>query len=536
MITMKHRIALICSAILFLFLGGMAQEPTMVFDGTKLKITVPTGRLEFQRDAIENAAIRDCFEWGGRESCIFMARNEAYVFKPTGLSTDETVNITGLFNGDTITIQVEMRPTPITPLLPPEDKEVVGKETVLYIIIAVVLVALLVLFFILRRKKGSKKDPSKTQYDPSVISIIKDESVNYERGLAHVLEHPNDYLTFDMETVFDDTAVRKVYMSTTLAKQLYEFFCNSLEADGRTNETGCFILGCWDLLQGKRDRYDISLEYMVEPGDDADFGEYSLHFGKKISINMASVIDNLAQETKRDYLMTCWMHSHPGLGLFLSNHDLIVQKQLTYSDQKNRLLAIVIDTNTPELKTGFFTSKNDGTMNNREEVKRWFSFEEIYREGREKCRSNAPQEETGKKEEECFGANPDCFNITLSGDTVDYIGFAPHAINQLDNALYTSNKGIVGYLFGDKRDRYLEVSCCLPYDNEEKLGCIVYADGLNTSLLNQYTSELAGSHAFINCTSDDHIYVWVKNANGSFEKVGESTLTQMKEWIRRKRV
>ena len=82
-------------------------------------------------------------------------------------------------------------------------------------------------------------------------------------------------------------------------------------------------------------------------------------------------------------------------------------------------------------------------MNNKEEVKHWFSFEDIYREGREKSRSNTPKEEM--KEEECFGANPDCFNITLSGDTVDYIGFAPHAINQLDNILYSCSKGIVGY-------------------------------------------------------------------------------------------
>ena len=533
MIAMRHRIALICSAILFLVVGAVAQEPTMVFDGTKLKITVPSGRLEFQRDSIKNEAIRNCFDWGGRENCIFMASNQPYVFKPVGLSTNETVSVLGLFNGKPITIQVEMRPEAKLPPEPSVGKESVWKEYMLYIILGAVLVVLLVVIVILR-KRGSKNDPSQTKYDPSVISIIKDESVKYDRGLAHVLENADDYLTFDMDTVFADTSVRKVYLSTTLAKQLYDFFNNSLEADGRTNETGCFIVGCWDFAQEKRARYDISLEYMVEPGDDADFGEYSLHFGKKISVNMASVIDNLAKKTNRDYLLTCWMHSHPGLGLFLSNHDLIVQKQLTYSDQKNRLLAIVIDPNTPELKTGFFTAKADGNMNNKEEVKRWFSFEEIYREGREKSRSNPPKEEV--KEEECFGANPDCFNITLSGDTVDYIGFAPHAINQLDSMLYSCNKGVVGYLFGEERERYLEVGCCLPYDNEEKLGCVIYADSLNASLLSQYASELTGGKVFINCNSDDRIIVWVKKANGAFEKVGESTLTQMKEWIRRKRV
>ena len=532
MIAMKHKIVILCSAILFLTLGAVAQEPTMVFDGSKLSISVPSGRLEFQRNDIGNTAIRDCFEWGGRENCMFMAQNEPYVFKPVGLSTDEQVTIPGIFNGEPITIKVEMQPAPKPQ--PTTEHNEKDSNLMLYIILGVILVVLIVVFFVLRSRRSKKDDPGNVKYDPSVISIIKDESVKYERGLTHVLEHPDEYLSFDMHTVFADTCVNKVYLSTTLVKKLYEFFSNSLEADGRTNETGCFIVGCWDLVNGKRGRYDISLEYMVEPGDDADFGEYSLHFGKKISINMASVIDNLAQKTNRDYLLTCWMHSHPGLGLFLSNHDLIVQKQLTYPDQKNRLLAIVIDTNTPELNTGFFTAKSDGTMNNREDVKRWFSFEEIYRNGRELSRTAPPKVE--EKEEEKFGTNPDCFNVTLSGETIDYIGFAPHAINQVDTTLYSCPQGIVGYFFGEVKNRYIEVSCCLPYDNEEKLGCLVFADGLDSTQLPKYANDLMGSKFFINCTSDDRMYIWVRNANGAFETVGESALGQMKEWIRRKRV
>ena len=536
MIAMKHRLVLICSAILFLVLGARAQGPTMVFDGNKLSINVPSGRLEFKNSEIENEAIRNCFEWGGRENCMFMARSDAYVFRPTGLSTDEKVSIQGVYNGEPITITVEMRPVQKTQPTIPGEKSKEGPSMVLLIIATVVALAVLVLVFYLLRRKKVTKETDTVKYDPNVISIIKDESIKYEHGLSHVVAHPNEYITFDMDSVYDDTAVKKVFLSTGLIKKLYEFFSNSLESDGRTNETGCFIVGCWDCIKGKQNSYDISLEYMVEPGDDADFGEYSLHFGKKISINMASIIDNLAQKTKRDYLLTCWMHSHPGLGLFLSSHDLIVQKQLTYSDHKNRLLAIVIDTNTPELKTGFFTAKKDGTMNNNEDVKRWFSFEDIYREGRELSRSNAGKEEVQEKAEECFGTNPDCFNITLKGDTMDYLGFAAHAINQIDTTLYSCGKGVVGYLFGDEHDRYLEVGCCLPYDNEEKIGCLVYGDGLKASQLSQYASDIADSKVVVNCTSDDKIIVWVKNAKGSFENVGESALTQMKEWIRRKRV
>lgn len=534
MIAMKHRKAFLFFA--FLLLSGVmcAQGPTMVFDGSKLSITVPSGRLEFQRDAIENEAIRDCFEWGGRENCMFMARNEAYEFRPVGLSTDETVSVPGIYNGEPILINVEMRPAPKPQTVTgPSGKQNNGQSLLLYIILGAVVAALLVLILFLRRKKKDKDNPSSVKYDPNVISIIKDESVKYERGLAHVLEHPNEYIVVDMNTVFSDTSVNKVYLNTDLVKRLYDFFNNSLESDGRTNETGCFIVGCWDFIKDKRGRYDISLEYMVEPGDDADFGEYSLNFGKKISVNMASVIHNLAQKTQRDYVLTCWMHSHPGLGLFLSSQDLIVQKQLTYSDQRNRLLAIVIDTNTPDLKTGFFTAKADGTMNNREEVKRWFSFEELYREGREMSRSNQVKAPT--KEEDSFGTNPNCFNITTTSDSIDHIGFAPHAINQIDTTLYSCARGVVGYFFGEERNRYIEVSCCIPYDNEEKMGCLIYGDSLDSSQLYKYSSDLVNSRVFVNCTPDDQIYVWVKDGNGNFERVGESTLTQMKEWIRRKR-
>ena len=158
MIAMKHRIVILCSAILFLALGAVAQEPTMVFDGSKLSVTVPTGRLEFQRNDIGNAAIRDCFEWGGRESCMFMAQNEPYVFKPVGLSTDEQVSVPGVFNGEPITIKVEMRPAP-KPKTPTEPAKK-DSNMLLYVILGVVLLALMAVMEHIgyRRMLGSKKE------------------------------------------------------------------------------------------------------------------------------------------------------------------------------------------------------------------------------------------------------------------------------------------------------------------------------------------------------------------------------------------
>lgn len=534
---MKHRIITLCSIILFATVGARAQAPTMTFDGSKLRVMVPEGYLELKRDGVGNEAIRDCFAWND-DNCLFMSQSDPYVFEPKGLATDEAVSIEGMFDSNPITIQVEMilqkTPSNTTGNNPSTGTgSKIDKNLLIIIGIGVLLLVLLIVLIVV--KKSKKKGPvkSKETNDPNIISYVTDESVKYEKGLQHVKNHLNDYLIFDMDMVFANTAVNKVYMHTTLVKNLYDFFNGSLEVDGRTKETGCFILGCWDFQEGRRDRYDISLEQMVEPGDDADFEEYSLSFGKKIGVAMNRLIEDLAKKSKRDYVQTCWMHSHPGLGLFLSNQDLIVQQQLTYPDHRNRLIAIVIDTNTPDFKVGFFTAKADGKMNNKEEVKRWFSFEEIYRQSRELSRN---QKAKNVPDDDNFAEHPDNFNIVLNDNEIDHVGFAPHAINQIDHTLYSGVKGVVGYFYGETESRYLQIGCCLPYENEEKLGCLIFCDGLTESQLSQYASDLKGCHFFINGTSDDKLVVWVKNDKGSFAPMGETTLSQMKEWIRRKRV
>lgn len=531
MITMKHNIRWICAALLFLSTMAMGQTPTMTFDGRSLQVVVPTGHLELEKASVTNDAIRECIEWGGRETCVFMSSPDPYYLKPVGLSMDEDVTLSGLFDGEPITIKVEMRPQRQT-LKPGPDPAAKGSNLTVWLILGLVLLLLLIgAFFILKRRKKPVYN-EKEQKGPNVLSMITDESVVYEKGLEHVRRRENEYLTFDMDQVFDDTAINRVYFNTDLVKKLYDFFNGSLEVGGRTNETGCFILGCWDHAKGNKNRYDISLEYMVEPGDDADFGEYSLNFGKKIGINMASVIDNLGQKSKRDYVLTCWMHSHPGLGLFLSNQDLIVQQQLAYSDHRNRLLALVIDTNTPDFKLGFFTPKGNGKMNNKEDVKQWFSFEDIYRQSREQNRNSGPRPNLLEE----FKDDPDCYTLALNDEVLHHLGFAAHSINQIDNALYSNSKGIAGYLYGEEQGGYIQIGCCLPYDNEEKLACLVNDSDLDATSLAKYASELTGCRFMVQCIADDQLQVWTRNELGVMTPAGNTTMTQMKEWIRRKRV
>lgn len=530
MITPKHFIGFFFSMVMLFASVARSQTPTMSFDGNQLRVSVPSGHLELTKANISNDAVRDCMEWGGRDTCLFMSSPDPYILYPKGLTTKDQVSVQGFFEGKPITITVEMNPGQ-NKTHTGETKEPETNLHLILILVAVLLLLLIVMFIVLlKRKKKHVKEPENNT--PNVLDMVNDESVVYAEGLEHVRSRLNEYQVFDMDKVFEDTCVSKVYLSTALIKKLYDFFNNSLEEGGRTNETGCYILGCWDYEHSHPKRYEISLEYMVEPGDDADFGEYSLNFGKKIGVNMASVLNTLATKSKRDYVLTCWMHSHPGLGLFLSNQDLIVQRQLTYPEHRNRLIAIVIDTNSPDLKMGFFTAKADGKMNNQEEVKQWFSFEEIYHQSREMNRNRNTSDDLLAE----YKPNPDFFNIDLIGDGLCHLGFSGHAINQIDNALFSNMKGVIGYLFGEEEHGYLQVGCCLPYENDEKCGCLINDSHFTSDSLSKYAPELNGCLFLISCNDDEVLDVWTRDASGGFSKAGSTTMTLMKEWIRRKRV
>ena len=83
---------------------------------------------------------------------------------------------------------------------------------------------------------------------------------------------------------------------------------------------------------------------------------------------------------------------------------------------------------------------------------------------------------------------------------------------------------------------YISHSSRLRNENEEKLGCLIFGDGLTEAQLANYAKDIVGCRFFINSTSDDNLVVWTKNGESGYSPVGETTLSQMKEWIRRKRV
>ena len=252
------------------------------------------------------------------------------------------------------------------------------------IVFLLLLVGIAVYIRALVANKKSKKIEKENRISGKSGLLIEDddviEAVSYRVGLNDIKENAKaDYYAIQMDTVSEDTTIRTVYMSRKAILDIHKFFSDFTKYNSKTNETGCFLVGRWDYVPyTAQQKYDISIEAIVEPSDDAVYDEYNLNFGAKIGITLNFAIEKLCEKTGNEYVHTAWMHSHPGLGLFLSSQDLSVQSQLAHSQHQGRMLAIVLDSNTPDLKMAFFAPKQNDTMNNDKDIKQFLSLESLY--------------------------------------------------------------------------------------------------------------------------------------------------------------
>jgi hypothetical protein len=237
---------------------------------------------------------------------------------------------------------------------------------------------------ILKNRKIEKVEHEKKHSPESGLLLIEEDDIievkTYTVNMFDIKDRKGvDYLEINMLDIVNDSTIRNIYLSRDAIFTIYKFFTDFLKLNGKTNETGCFLVGRWEYVpESHQQMYDISIENIVEPGDDAVYGEYNLNFGAKIGITLNYAIENLCEKTGHEYVHTAWMHTHPGLGLFLSNEDLSVQSQLAHSQHPGRLLAIVLDSNTPDLEMAFFTLQKTGAMNNDKNLKRKLSLEELH--------------------------------------------------------------------------------------------------------------------------------------------------------------
>ena len=211
-------------------------------------------------------------------------------------------------------------------------------------------------------------------------TIGNDESKG--KGLDQVRAKSGiDFLELDLSLEWDDTTVKKIYFERNCIIKTYRFFEDSIrDADTNTtaNETGGYLIGRWDKNPDEPDKFDVSLEDFIEPGDDATFSRYQLNFGAKIGIKLQKVLENCRQKENKDFIMTAWFHSHPGLKIFLSDYDLTVQKDFSRNDDNLKMIALVIDPYTEKWDTGIFSYKTGGEMNNAKDSKQFFSLDNMY--------------------------------------------------------------------------------------------------------------------------------------------------------------
>ncbi|MFV0538278.1 MAG: hypothetical protein ACK5M3_13060 [Dysgonomonas sp.] len=414
----------------------------------------------------------------------------------------------------------------------------------------VCLVILIALIFYIRafiRHRAIESQKS-VMMESAIRSIDeeKEEIVLYQHGLEQVRSEVknNEYYVVDMNTVFDDTAIEKVYISKSCVLSIYRFFLEFLKLNGKTNETGCFVIGRWEPLDSGS--YNISLEEIIEPGNDAIYGEYELDFGTQIGIGLESAIISARQVSQQDYVQTCWIHSHPSIGLFLSNHDLIVQSQLVYSEHPMRMLAIVIDSNTEDLDTAFFTSKKSGEMNNKEDLKTILSFEQIAQWARGII-VEQPEKIVFDSSHyyECISNCPDAL--------IDTFLFSGASIIDIDYTINPNAEGLKGYFYGKllykSSDKSLQKKVLIENfdtsstkDGGEPIGCLLVLPQFSYQTVLVKYEPIVDRYDFfvVYSTQQDDLRIISRSENGKYLVRSERDLhsvqmTELRKWTRRRR-
>lgn len=265
------------------------------------------------------------------------------------------------------------------------SKEKAGTLVNFGIISAVLLVVIVLIVLTLRRKKrmaqpSGSSVPATHAEDPANPAIVvrrRTTSILKRQCIDDVIDNPA-YMVIEASEFTSDSAVRRIYVKNSCIKEVYNLYAEDLRNSENPKEDGCMVLGRW-VRDESSGTYDISMEEVVLPGDDAVFKEYELNFGGKIKLRIAEKLRRLRRETNLQYDLVCWIHSHPGLGVFFSNSDVNVQMQLKHAQHPNFLTAFVVDILTSSQETGVFTFRKDGTMNSKGDLARMYSLEEMYK-------------------------------------------------------------------------------------------------------------------------------------------------------------
>lgn len=410
--------------------------------------------------------------------------------------------------------------------------------------VSVVIFAIVLIIIIWRVKKRRGKQVVVMQASQAgsaangastIIVRRKTTSILKKQSLEDVIGN-DSYLKIDCKDFCDDSAVRRIYIKNTCIKDIYNMYADDLRNPDNPKEDGCMVLGRW-VCDGEAKEYYVSLEYIVRPGDDAVLSEYELNFGGKIKLKVAEKLRKLRRETNLQYDLTCWVHSHPGLGVFFSNSDNNVQMQLKSPLHPEFLTAIVVDILTPQQETGIFTFKHDSTMNSKIELKKMYSLEELYKWAVESERNSFKPADYYNALSEVEAHLDKCYGIELSNGAV------------IDICMLATERamGFVGkvYGYGNSQGLWTEyvvntVSKGNEANGNDLVGCFVIAPHCSIPSICKAVAAYLNDMRFVMVYTPGNglltsIPVIDNNLCTDVKYYGEQKLEDLRIWTRRKR-
>ena len=416
------------------------------------------------------------------------------------------------------------------------------QETLINIgVVAFVILILIIWLSIMTKRKKNKRKQTYIQQSttndasPAIVVRRKTTSILKKQSLEDVIDN-KAYLKIECADFCNDSAVRRMYIKNTCIKDIYNMYADDLRNPDNPKEDGCMVLGRW-VHDDHTNEYYVSLEEIVRPGDDAIFQEYELNFGGKIKLRVAEKLRKLRRDTNLQYDLTCWVHSHPGLGVFFSNSDTSVQMQLKHPSHPNFLTAIVVDILTPQQEFGIFTFKHDSTINSRNDLKKLYSLEELHKWAVESDRNSYKPEDYYNVLSKAESVSDSCQGIQLNNGAIIDI-----------SCITTEEKtGLAGWIHGYKthsrgKNEYVvnTVSNIESNSDNELLGCLVIGTHCSIPSIRKAIADYSNKINFVmfySIKDDTLTTIPVINMQLSMDEkyYSEEKLEDLKIWTRRKR-
>lgn len=412
----------------------------------------------------------------------------------------------------------------------------------IWIVVVVLIIALM--YFLKSRKKWAtiiipsdnlNNDKSNSSDDNDIVIRRKTTSVMKQQSLEDVINNEN-YLKIDCDDFCDDSAVKRMYIKNSCIKEIYNRYAEDLRNPDNPKEDGCMVLGRWVHNQ-ESDEYYVSLEQVVFPGDDAVLSEYELNFGAKIKLNIITQLRKLRQETQLQYDLTCWVHSHPGIGVFFSNTDHSLHMLHKHPTHPKFLTAIVVDILTPQQELGIFTFKHDMTINSKAELKKTYSLEDWYKWAVESSKNAYKAEDHFDTLKEVNTHIDSCHDIHLSNGAIIDMGM-----------LATEHhEGFIGFVQGfttlaQNNTEYIatKVSVSEEHSEHDVIGSFIIVTHCSIPSVRKALGSQLNNIGFVLVYSTaDGLLTSIPVVNNDLcndqNFYGEQRLEDLKIWTRRKR-